>query len=101
MIAIVHRYRASLPGKRVALYSEICELFLGKRQEARGIAQELSAAQKQQVLQPLAYHLMLKGEREIEASEAERVIAPPVALVSTQLPPAAFLEMVQNTSDCC
>ena len=41
---------------------------------------------------------MLKGEREIEASEAERVIAPHVALVSTQLPPAAFLEMVQNTS---
>ena len=27
----------SLPGKRVALYSEICEVFLGKRQEARGI----------------------------------------------------------------
>ena len=47
MIATVHRYRASLPGKRVALYAEICEVFLGKRQEARGIAQELSAAQKQ------------------------------------------------------
>jgi energy-coupling factor transporter ATP-binding protein EcfA2 len=98
MIATVHRYRASLPGKRVALYSEICEVFLGKRQEVHGIAQELSAAQKQQVLQPLAYHLMLKGKREIEASKIEEVIASHIALVSTQLQPKVFLDMVQNTS---
>jgi energy-coupling factor transporter ATP-binding protein EcfA2 len=98
MIATVHRYRGSLPGNRVALYGEIWEVFLGKRQEARGIEQELSAAQKQQVLQPLAYHLMLKGKRDIEAKEAEQVIAPHLALVSTELNCADFLEIVQNTS---
>ena len=38
MIAIVHRYGGGgkLPEKRVALYADICRVFLGKRQEARG-----------------------------------------------------------------
>jgi len=55
MIANVHRYRSSLPGRRVELYSEICEVFLGKRQQARGLTLDLTPAQKQSVLQPLAY----------------------------------------------
>ena len=37
MIATVHRYRSSLPGRRVELYAEICEVSLGKRQQSRGI----------------------------------------------------------------
>ena len=98
MIATVHRYRSSLPGKRVALYAEICEVFLGKRQEARGITQELTAAQKQQVLQPLAYALMQQGVREITREAAAQIIAPQLALVSTQMQPNIFLQTVENTS---
>ncbi|MCA9931692.1 MAG: hypothetical protein KC419_24585, partial [Anaerolineales bacterium] len=65
MIATVHRYRSSLPGRRVELYAEICEVFLGKRQQARGLAFDLTPAQKQRVLQPLAYHMMHEKQREI------------------------------------
>ncbi len=31
MITTVHRYRSSLPGRRAELYSEVCDVFLGKR----------------------------------------------------------------------
>ena len=34
MITTVHRYSGELPGNRMALYAEICEVFLGKRQQA-------------------------------------------------------------------
>ena len=42
MIATVHRYRSSLLGRRVELYAEICEVFLGKRQQARGMELDLT-----------------------------------------------------------
>jgi energy-coupling factor transporter ATP-binding protein EcfA2 len=98
MIATVHRFRSSLPGKRVELYREICEVFLGKRHEARGIAQDLSPAQKQQVLQPLAYSLMQQGKREIAFGEAQQVIALALSLVSIQMQPADFLRQIEHTS---
>lgn len=98
MIATVHRYRDSLPGSRVALYREICEVFLGKRREKVGITQELNPAQMQQVLKPLAYHLMLQGTREITQENACQIIAPPLLRVSTRLQPKEFLQMVQDTS---
>src|SRR6202035_5809378 len=79
MIATVHRYRSSLPGKRVELYAEICDVFLGKRQQARGVVLELTAAQQQRVLQPLAYYLMEKGIREIPLAEVHEVIEEPLA----------------------
>jgi predicted NACHT family NTPase len=55
MTATVHRYRGSLPGTRVTLYREICEVLLGKRREVQGIKQDLRVEQRQLVLQELAY----------------------------------------------
>ena len=98
MIATVHRYRSSLPGRRVELYSEICEVFLGKRQQARGLELDLTPAQKQRVLQPLAYHLMRQTKREIAVDEAQTVIAEALALVSPQTGATAFLKMIENSS---
>ena len=98
MIATVHRYRGSLPGSRVALYDEIFEVFLGKRREALGLVQELSSAQMQQVLRPLAYSLMQQGKREIELAEACQISAPHLLRVSTRIPPDEFLRIVQNSS---
>jgi predicted NACHT family NTPase len=82
MIATVHRYRSSLPGRRVELYAEICEVFLGKRQQARGLAQDLTPAQKQRVLQPLAYRMMCGQQQEVPLEEAQEAVAEPLALVS-------------------
>lgn len=75
MIATIHRFRSSLPGRRVELYAEICEVFLGKRQQARGIETDLTPSQKQRVLQPLAYHLMCSRTRGISLKDAKLVIA--------------------------
>ncbi len=98
MIATVHRYRSSLPGKRVELYKEICEVFLGKRQAARGIELELNPAQMQRALQPLAYHMMFHELRDISVSEAQEVIKDHLILVSKQMHPDKFLQLVEEAS---
>lgn len=98
MIATVHRYRSSLPGRRVELYEEICEVFLGKRHQARGIDSDLTPAQKKRVLQPLAYYMMLHNRREITVQEAVSVIDQPLNRVSPQSPRDEFLKMIQHTS---
>jgi predicted NACHT family NTPase len=64
MIATVHRRGNVLPGKRVELYKEICQILLEKRQRAKNIADGLTASQKQSVLQKLALNLMQKQVRE-------------------------------------
>ena len=73
--------RSSLPGRRVDLYAEICEVFLGKRHEAIGIKQDLSPSQKQQVLQALAAWMMQQGKREVSREEAPQVIEPALAQI--------------------
>ena len=98
MIATVHRYRSSLPGRRVELYSEICEVFLGKRQQARGLTSDLTPAQKERVLQPLAYHMMCQEQREVSLAEAVAVIDRPLDRVSPQSSGEAFLKMIEQTS---
>ncbi|KAA3659076.1 MAG: NACHT domain-containing protein, partial [Chloroflexi bacterium] len=104
MIATVHRYRSSLPGRRVELYAEICEVFLGKRQAARGLKFDLTPAQKQRVLQSLAYYMMHHQQREIEAHEAAFVIERPLKrVVGPQHGTEAnsgetFLKMIENSS---
>lgn len=98
MIATVHRYRSSLPGRRVELYAEICEVFLGKRQQARGMVFDLTPAQKQRVLQPLAYEMMVQQQREILLPEAVQIIQPHLNRVSPQSPGEQFLESIVNSS---
>jgi energy-coupling factor transporter ATP-binding protein EcfA2 len=98
MIATVHRYRSSLPGRRVELYGEICEVFLGKRQQARGLVFDLTPAQKQRVLQPLAFHMMCQNQREIRAEDAVEAIMTPLKRVSPQTSGQLFLQMIVNSS---
>ncbi len=98
MIANVHRYRSSLPGRRVELYAEICEVFLGKRQQARGMEPDFTPAQKKRVLQPLAFHMMSSEKREIPLAEAVEAIMGPLALVNDKMSGQEFLRMVENAS---
>jgi energy-coupling factor transporter ATP-binding protein EcfA2 len=69
MIATVHRRGSALPGKRVELYKEICQVLLERRQRAKNIAEALTAAQKQSVLQVLAFELMQQKAREFNLSD--------------------------------
>ena len=102
MIATVHRFRSSLPGRRVELYSEICEVFLGKRQQARGLEAELTPAQKQRVLQPLAYALMCSKVRELALEDCMRAISQPLRRVGGRpgdsKVAAGFLKAIEESS---
>ncbi len=99
MIAMVHRYRGALPGRRVELYDEICNVLLGHWQAAKGLSAELTAAQQRLVLQPLAFHLMAAEAREISATEAAEIVSGPLSgVVTGETDAGAFLEGVQAGS---
>ena len=63
MIATVHCFRGALPGRRVELYAEICDVLLGRRQDVKGIPDVLTTSQKRQILQTLALKLMSRRSR--------------------------------------
>jgi hypothetical protein len=98
LIANVHRWRSSLPGRRVELYAEICDVFLGKRHEARGLASALTPSQKKLVLQTLAWHLMATRRRELPEDEACGVVNAVLERVSPGTPPGDFFRTVQSGS---
>jgi energy-coupling factor transporter ATP-binding protein EcfA2 len=97
MIAMVHRYRGQLPGRRVELYAEICDVLLGHWRQARGIQDSLTAAQKRVALQPLAASMMQNKKRDIRLEEIKAVIAEPLQLVNRESV-KDFLEDVQASS---
>lgn len=98
LIATVHRYRSELPGRRVELFAEICDVFLGKRQQARGMELELTPAQKIRVLRVLAYEMMCREIRELSEDDATQAIAATLNLVVAGSEPRVFLRMVEDSS---
>ena len=96
MTALVHRYRGRLPGSRVELYAEILDVFLGARQQAKGLHLDLSAAQRQRVLEPLAWTMMCAEQRHIASSEAETLISEPLRKITAKQAPSDFLEHIKN-----
>ncbi len=99
MIAMVHRPRGALPGRRVELYGEICDVLLGHWQAGKGLKAKLTPAQSRAVLQPLAFHLMVGRKREFTAEEAAKNIREPLVEVQgAGADPVEFLEVVKNTS---
>jgi len=99
MIMHLHNYGGSLPQNRVQLYHDICQVFLGKRREAKGLASgALTIEQKQVMLRTLALHLMSYGMAEIARRDAESVIYPPLQKVAPDLSASDFLTHIQQ--DC-
>jgi hypothetical protein len=98
LIATVLRYKSHLPERRVELFAEICEVFLGKRQQARGLELDLTPAKKTRVLRVLAYEMMCRESREIPAASAGKAIAETLNLVMPNAEPLAFLRMVEDAS---
>jgi len=74
IVAMVHRYRATLPSRRVELYDECVQVLLGYWDEAKGIAGQLDWERKRAVLRPLAHWMHERGLRETERRDVERVI---------------------------
>ena len=101
MIATVHDNRGALPGSRVELYAEICEVLLVRRQEAKVVSEplQLKASQKQLVLQVLALQLMLKKVRAFVLSEGKQIIGQSLLDVASEdVTPKSFLEHIRNVS---
>jgi len=101
MIATVHDNRGALPGSRVDLYDEICDVLLVRRQEAKGLTEPfpLKAEQKKSVLQVLALELMVCEDREFSLEQAVAIIAAPLRNVAGDtVTPTAFLEHIETVS---
>lgn len=101
MIAMVHRYRGALPGSRVELYAEICEVLLERWRQVREVKDrfDLKAAQKLVVLRPLAAHMMGHKLRDITTEDALPVVTPPLARVGVAAKDAEdFLVNLQEGS---
>ena len=98
MIATVHRYRSSLPVRRVELYAEIFEVFLGKRHQAKGLRLDLTPSQRQAVLEPLAFHMMRQRVHKIDKETAGKVITTILERVGSDATPDDFLADTQNNS---
>jgi hypothetical protein len=99
MIATVHCYRGALPGRRVELYGEICDVLLGRRQDAKGTPDRLTSAQKQTVLQALALKGMQRNTREFKLVTACLLIRQRLeAVAGREADPEQFLKLVENVS---
>ena len=98
MIATVHRRGNVLPGKRVELYKEICQVLLERRQRAKNIADSLTATQKQSVLQQLALSLMCKKTREFKFSNIISLssVASQLQKVTTEITLEAFIQQIKD-----
>jgi len=97
MIATVHRFRGALPGRRVELYGEICDVLLGRRQDAKGIPDPLTAPQKQSILQGLALALMQQPTREFTLERGSELIREKLRMmVGEAMQPVNFLREIAN-----
>jgi predicted NACHT family NTPase len=99
MIATVHCFRGVLPGRRVELYHEICDVLLGRRQDAKKIPDPLTATQKKVVLQVLALGLMKQQTREFTPELGAQIIQDKLRDIGGYEANAIeFLKQVENTS---
>jgi predicted NACHT family NTPase len=75
IVALVHRYRAHLPDRRVDLYNECAEVLLEHWEAAKGLAGQLLLAQKRAVLQALALAMHKAEVCQLPRAELDRLVA--------------------------
>ncbi len=83
VIALVHRYRATLPEKRSELYEEAVEVLLGAWDKAKGLDTEtqlagrkLDTGDRRSLLEPVAFWLHEQKRRDIELDELRPLVLP-------------------------
>src|SRR5262249_32159211 len=91
MIATVHRYRGALPGSRVDLYGEICEVLLWRRQEAKKLPITLDGDKKEALLRGLAFAMMRRQVRDLPRADVLAEISPALRRMSWKLTAEQFL----------
>jgi predicted NACHT family NTPase len=101
MIATVHDNRGALPGSRLELYKEICEVLLARRQEDKNIPDSvpLTVEQKQKVLQSLALGLTCNGTREFDLDQGKSLIQSELSSVTGgNMVPDRFIQYVEQVT---
>jgi predicted NACHT family NTPase len=91
MIANVHRYRGALPGNRAELYSEICQVMLWRRQDAKNLASQMNGDKKETVLRALAYSMMDSRLTDLSRDDLIGVINPVLRRQSRRVTADDFL----------
>lgn len=83
VIALVHRYRATLPDRRSELYEEAIEVLLGHWDEAKGLETEvtlggraLDSGDRRSLLEPVAFWMHEQRVREIELDQLREILLP-------------------------
>ncbi len=83
VIALVHRYRATLPDRRSELYEEAIEVLLGHWDEAKGLETEvmlggraLDSGDRRTLLEPVAFWMHEQRVREIELDQLRNLLLP-------------------------
>lgn len=84
VIALVQRYRAQLPERRVELYEEAIEVLLVQWDAVKGLPEltvlqglELDAGDRRSLLEPVALWLMEQHAREVELDDLRGQLTPP------------------------
>lgn len=74
MIAQVHRYRGALPGSRAELYSEVCQVMLWRRQEAKRLPSASQGLSSMRLLALIAHSMMVARVSDIDLGEIEKLV---------------------------
>jgi hypothetical protein len=97
MIANVHRYRGALPGSRADLYSEVCQVMLWRRHEAKGLVTKAKGVTKERLLAAIAFNMMEQRVRDLSRVEVLNIIRPTAERASKTLTPEQLLtEMAES-----
>ena len=97
MIAIIHSYRGALPGRRVDLYGEICQVMLWRIAEARRLPIKLNGDKKEGFTRGLAFVMMQQRVRDMPRSEVLDKIKPALRRMSPNLNAEDFLtDIISN-----
>jgi hypothetical protein len=99
MMTMVHRYHGALPGSRVQLYAEVCQVLLERWRQGKGIEDRFKGDQKLFVLKPLAAHMMGLKTRELAEADVLLVIGPQAERIGVATTKRAqFLHDIQSGS---
>lgn len=98
MMTTIASTGGSLPNDRLELYREIFQVLLYRRRDAIGLTPKLSAQQKLQILQPLAFHMMQKYLLDLEYNHLLKEITPLLAQISSEITTDDFLKEIEQNS---
>jgi hypothetical protein len=100
IVALVHRYRAHLPDRRVDLYNECVGVLLEHWKADEGLVGQLLAAQKRAVLQSLALAMHKDEVCQLSGAEVDRLVTSYLLQVGggqapPRWPPLAIAHLLQ------